>query len=109
MKNFNYINTLKQKRNEQLGYNKNNIKKKLFGREDSIPSYLDARQVRYALRYHAYMYMVCGVNSLMNRCLNMNWLHHCYSYLNGLADLWCLRGRCLPIVCNILVYYAFTF
>jgi len=27
MNNFNYINTLKQKRNEQLSYNKNNIKK----------------------------------------------------------------------------------
>ena len=23
---------------------------------------------------------------------------YCYSYLNELADLWCLRGRCLPIV-----------
>ena len=50
--------------------------------------------------------MVCGVNSLMNKCLNMNWLpltlalnieKYCYSYLNGLVDLWCLRGRCLPI------------
>ena len=49
MTQFNYINTLKHKRNEQLSYNKNNIKKKLSGREDSIPSCLGARQERYAL------------------------------------------------------------
>ena len=61
MNNFNYINTLKHKRNEKLSYNK----KKLSGREDSIPSCLGARQVRYALRYHACM--VSGVNSLMNK------------------------------------------
>ena len=73
MNNFNYINTLKHKRNEQLSYNKNNIKK-ISGCEDSIPSCLGARQVRYALRYHACM--VIGVNSLMNNCLNMNWLPH---------------------------------
>jgi len=73
MNNFNYINTLKHKRNEQLSYNKNNIKK-LSGREDSITNCLSARQVHYALRYHACM--VSGVNSLMNKCLNMNWLPH---------------------------------
>jgi len=48
MNNFNYINTLKHKRNEQLSYNKNKIKK-LSGHEDSIRSCLGARQVRYAL------------------------------------------------------------
>jgi len=46
----------------------------LRGREDSIPSCLGARQVHYALRYHAFM--VNGVNSLMKKCLNMNWLPH---------------------------------
>ena len=50
MNNFSYINTLKLKRNEQLSYNENNIKT-WSGREDSIPSCLGARQVRYALRY----------------------------------------------------------
>ena len=35
MNNFNYINTLKHKRNEQLSYNKNI--KKISGREDSTP------------------------------------------------------------------------
>jgi len=29
--------------------------------------------------------------------LTLNIEKYCYSYLNGLADLWCLRGRCLPI------------
>ena len=29
--------------------------------------------------------------------LMLNIEKYCYSYLNGLADLWCLRGRCLPI------------
>jgi len=42
----------------------------------------------------------------LNKCLNMNCMatsltlnikKYCYSYLNGLVDLWCLRGRCLPI------------
>ena len=33
MNNLNYINTLKHKRNEQLSYYKNNIKKKLSGRD----------------------------------------------------------------------------
>jgi len=73
MNNFNYINTLKQKRNEQLSYNKNNLKK-LSGRVDSAPSCLGAREVRYALRFH--VCMVSGVNSLKNKCLNMNWLPH---------------------------------
>jgi len=73
MNNFDYINTLKHKRNEQLSYNKNNIKK-LSGHEDLIPICLGAGQVRYALRYHACM--VSGANSLMNKCLNMNWLPH---------------------------------
>jgi len=72
MNNFNYINTLKHKRNEQLSLKK--YYKKLSRPEDSIPSCLGARQVRYALRYHACM--VRGVNSLMNKCLNMNWLPH---------------------------------
>jgi len=52
MNDFNYINTLKDKRNEPLSYNKNNIK--------------EASQVRYALRYH--VCMVSGVNRLMNKC-----------------------------------------
>jgi len=73
MNNLNYINTLKHIRNEQLKYNKNNIKK-LRGREDSIASCLGARQVRNALRYHACM--VSSVNSLMNKCLNMNGIPH---------------------------------
>jgi len=73
MNNFNYINTLKRKRDEQFSNNKNNIKK-LMRREDSFPSCLGARQVRYALRYHACI--VSGVNSLINKCLNMNWLPH---------------------------------
>jgi len=30
--------------------------------------------------------------------LTLNIKKYCYSYLNGLADLWCLRGRCLPIL-----------
>ena len=30
--------------------------------------------------------------------LSLNIEKYCYSYLNGLADLWCLRGRCLSIV-----------
>ena len=71
MNNFKYIKTLKQNRNEQLSYTENNIKKS-SGREDSIPSCLGERQVRYALRYQACM--VCGVNTFMNKCLNMNWL-----------------------------------
>ena len=55
MNNFNYINTLNHQRNEQLSYNKYNIKR-LSGREDSIPSCLGARQVRYALRYYLCLY-----------------------------------------------------
>jgi len=27
--------------------------------------------------------------------LTLNVEKYCYSYLNGLVDLWCLRGRCL--------------
>jgi len=49
MNSFNYINTLKRKRNEPFSDNKSNIKQ-LSGHEDSIPSFLGARQVRYALR-----------------------------------------------------------
>ena len=48
MNTFNYINTLKRKRNEQFSNNKNSIKK-LCECEDSIPSSLGARQARYAL------------------------------------------------------------
>ena len=29
--------------------------------------------------------------------LTLNIEKYCYSYVNGLADLWGLRGRCLPI------------
>jgi len=29
--------------------------------------------------------------------LTLNIEKYCYSCVNGLADLWCLRGRCLPI------------
>ena len=29
--------------------------------------------------------------------LRLNIEKYCYSYLNGLADLWCLRGGSLPI------------
>ena len=43
-----YNNVILNKRNKQLSYNKNNIKK-LCGREDTISSCLGARQVRYAL------------------------------------------------------------
>ena len=49
MNKCNYINTLKRKRNDQFSNNKNSIKK-LCKREDSIPSFLGARQARYALR-----------------------------------------------------------
>ena len=38
--------------------------------------------------------------------LMLNIEKYCYSYLNGLADLWCLRGRCLPI--EYQVYMALT-
>ena len=41
MNNFNYINTLKRKRNEEFSNNQNNL----------IPSCLGARQVRYVLQY----------------------------------------------------------
>jgi len=46
--------------------------------------------------------MVSGVNSLINIRLDMATLltlnkKYCYSYLNGLADVWCLKGRRLPI------------
>jgi len=64
-------------------------------------SCLGARQERYALRYHACL--VSCVNSHINKCLDMatsltlNIEKYCYSCVNGLADLWCLRGRCLPI------------
>ena len=34
----------------------------------------------------------------MATSLTLNIEKYCYSYLNGLADLCCLRGRCLPIV-----------
>ena len=46
--------------------------------------------------------------AFMNECLVYSFLYklatsltlniekYCNSYLNGLADLWCLRGRCLP-------------
>jgi len=73
MNNFIYINTLKRKRNKQFSNNKNNIKK-LHGREDSILSCLGARQVRCVLRYHACI--VSDVNSVINKCLNMNLLPH---------------------------------
>jgi len=46
---FIYINKLKRKRNEQFSDNESYIKK-ISGHEDSIPSCLGARQVRYALR-----------------------------------------------------------
>ena len=29
--------------------------------------------------------------------LTLNIEKYCYSCVNRLADLWCLRGRCLPI------------
>jgi len=64
MNNFNYIITLKGKRNEHFSNNKNIIKK-LSGREDSICSCLGAREIRYAPRYHACM--VSGVNRLINK------------------------------------------
>jgi len=48
--------------------------KKICGREDTNPSCLGARQERYALRYHACL--VSGVNSNINKCLDMNWLLH---------------------------------
>ena len=39
--------------------------------------------------------------------LTLNIEKYCYSYWNGLADLWCLRGHCLPILAcsrtNIIV------
>jgi len=69
MNTFNYINILKRKRNEQFSNNTNSIKK-LWEREDSIPSCMGARQARYALLYHANM--SSGVNSLINKCFNMN-------------------------------------
>ena len=34
--------------------------------------------------------------------LTLNIEKYCYSYLNGLADLWCLRGRCLPITVDFV-------
>ena len=73
MNKFNYINTLKRKRNDQFSNNKNSIKK-LCKRKDSIPSCLGASQARYALRYLAYF--VNGVNCLINNCFNMHRLPH---------------------------------
>ena len=74
MNTFNYINTLKRKRNEQFSNTNKNSIKKLCQREDSIPSCLGARQALYTLRYLAYL--VNSVNSLINKCFNMNWLPH---------------------------------
>jgi len=38
-----------------------------------------------------------GGQCILATLLTLNIKKYCYSYLNGLADLWCLRGRCLPI------------
>ena len=48
MNNFNYINTLERKNNDDLVIIKSNIKSKAED-GDSIPSCLGDRQVRYAL------------------------------------------------------------
>jgi len=96
-KKWNYINTLERKRNEQFIIIKSNIKSKA----DEVirsPVGLGDRHVRYALRCHACM--ASGVNSLLNKMfqyelatsLTLNIERYCYSYVNGLSDLWCLRG-----------------
>ena len=36
--------------------------------------------------------------------LTLNIEKYCFPYLNGLADLWCLRGRGLPIPINVMRY-----
>ena len=36
--------------------------------------------------------------------LTLNIEKYCYSYLSGLADLWCLRSRCLPITTYLTFY-----
>ena len=93
--------SLKHKRNEQFSNNKNkNIKLSVC--VDSIQSCLGARKVHYALRCLACM--VSGVNSLINKCFNMNWLPYDAKYRKILLLLFKWTNRSLESQRSLFTY-----